>query len=304
MQIGPGLPSFFPVRTNGNPDLDHEQAFAVSAGVAWTIINELSLLGEFWHFQYEDRIGRQDPSKVVAAWEAEREAQGGACVTDFPGVVVSQSLAGCSVGEVGVSLENTAGTTVTNGIDFGTTIALTGETFGGGPKDWGTVSFGAEGTYTLSYDVPRSALLEDVIEQGIVECDGSSPDASCSVAGNRNSNNLAPPVPRLRMNFPVSWVHEGHAASFIAHYISALEDDSENGHRGDFSGSVDAFFTMDAQYGYTIKDWVGDALTFRVGVNNLADQDPPVVTTETTGFEAMVHDPRGRMVYAKMISEF
>jgi iron complex outermembrane receptor protein len=304
MQVGPGLPDFFPVRTNGNPNLNHEQAFAISAGVAWTVINELSLLGEFWHFQYEDRISRQDPTQVIAEWNDARAAQGNLCIDDFPGVVVSSSLAGCKVAEVGVSLENTPGTTLTNGFDFGTTISLTGETFGGGPKDWGTVSFGAEGTYTLTYDVPRNALLEDVIEQGIVECDGSSPDASCSVAGNRNSNNLAPPVPRLRMNFPVSWVHEGHAASFIAHYISALEDDSEAGHAGDFSGSVDAFFTMDANYGYTIKDWVGTALTFRVGVNNLADQDPPIVTTEQTGFEAMAHDPRGRLVYAKMISEF
>jgi outer membrane receptor protein involved in Fe transport len=223
-------------------------------------------------------------------------------VLDFPGVTVSPTR--CEPAEVGVSLQNMAGTTRTNGVDFGVTVSLNGDTFGGGEKDWGTVSFGAEGTYTLTYDVPRNAILEDVIAQGVIDCDGSSLDASCSVVGNRNSNNLAPPVPRLRMNLPVSWVHYGHAASFTAHYISAIEDDSENGHKGDFSGSIDAFFTMDAQYGYTIEDWVGDALTFRVGVTNLTDQDPPIVTTETTGFEAMLHDPRGRLVYAKMISEF
>lgn len=302
MQIGTGLPSFFPVRTNGNPDLDHEQAVALSGGVIWTVVNELNLLAEFWHFQYENRIGREDPRQKVDAWEEERASRGGACVTDFPGIVVDEAT--CSVGEVGVSLQNTPGTTRTNGLDFGMTVSLSGETFGGGAKDWGTVSFGAEGTYTLSYDVPRSAILAAVVEQGIIECDGSSPDASCSVVGNRNFNNLAPPVPRLRMNFPVSWVHEGHAASFIAHYVSALEDDHDAGRSGDFSGSIDAFVTMDAQYGYTIKDWVGDALTFRVGVTNLLDQDPPVVTTETAGFEPMLHDPRGRLVYAKMISEF
>jgi outer membrane receptor protein involved in Fe transport len=61
---------------------------------------------------------------------------------------------------------------------------------------------------------------------------------------------------------------------------------------------------MDLQYGYTIQDWIGAGLTLRVGVTNLLDQDPPIVTTETTGFDPMMHDPRGRLFYAKLISEF
>jgi outer membrane receptor protein involved in Fe transport len=102
----------------------------------------------------------------------------------------------------------------------------------------------------------------------------------------------------------VVWVYEGHAASFIAHYISPLHDDNDSGRTGDFSGNIDAFFTMDAQYGYTIKDWVGNALTLRVGVINLADQAPPIVTTARWGYEPLLYDPRGRMVYAKLLGEF
>ena len=302
MQIGPGLPSFFPIRTSGNPDLDHERAFALSGGLVWTVLDELSLLGEFWHFQYENRIGREDPRQKVDAWQAEMTSQGGACVTDFPGVVVDPTT--CSVSEVQVHEQNTRGTTLTNGIDFGATVNLTGKTFGGSKDDWGTLSVGAQGTYTLAYDIPRNAVLPGVIAQGIIKCDGQDADSACSVVGNRNFNNLAPPLPALRATFPLSWLYAGHAASFTAHYLGPLKDDHDAGRPGDFSGSIDAFFTMDLQYGYTIKDWIGESLTFRAGVANLTDQDPPVVTTETTGFDPMLHDPRGRLVYAKLISEF
>ena len=61
--------------------------------------------------------------------------------------------------------------------------------------------------------------------------------------------------------------------------------------------------TMDLQYGYTVEDWFGDALTVRVGASNLLDQDPPAVADQR-GFETEIHDPRGRIVYAQLISEF
>ena len=79
------------------------------------MIDELNLLGDFWHFRYEDRIG---PRTRVRRWLRGRPrwiAQGGACVTDSPGVLVNPTT--CSVKEVDVSQVNTRGTTVTNGID-------------------------------------------------------------------------------------------------------------------------------------------------------------------------------------------
>jgi outer membrane receptor protein involved in Fe transport len=203
-----------------------------------------------------------------------------------------------------VSQQNTPGSTVTDGFDFGLTVNLTGKTFGGSVDDWGVLSLGAEGTYTLTYDLPRNAVLPAVIEQGIVKCDGTSPESACSVVGNRNSSNIAPPVPRLRANFPVNWLYKGHAVTFIAHYISPLQDDNDSGRPGNYAGNIRASFTMDVQYGYTIKDWIGESLTVRVGIQNLADQAPPVVTTERWGYEPLLYDPRGRIIYGKLIAKF
>jgi iron complex outermembrane receptor protein len=302
MQIGPGLPSYIPVRTSGNPSLNHERSVAMSGGLVWTPVDELNLLAEFWHFQYKDRIGRQDPRQRIDAWLAEQASRGGGPVLDFPGVVVDPRTG--AVSEIQVSQQNTQGTTLTNGFDFGLTVNLSGKTFGGSADAWGTLSFGAQGTYTLTYDLPRNAVLPAVIDQGIVQCNGSSATSSCNVLGNRNSNNIAPPVPRLRANFPVSWQYGGHAASFIARYIGALADDSDAGRAGNFRGQIAPFFTMDLQYAYTFKDWIGETTTLRVGVINLVDSDPPVVRTETTGYEPMLHDPRGRVLYAKLITKF
>jgi outer membrane receptor protein involved in Fe transport len=265
-------------------------------------MDELNLLGEFWHFQYKDRIGPQDPYQRVQAWQAQMARQGGACVLDAPGVVVDPAT--CSVAEIDVQQQNTKGNTITNGFDFGATVNLSGKTFGGSVDDWGTVSVGAQGTYTLTFDLPRNQISEAIINQGVIKCDGTSPTSSCSVVGNRNSNNVAPPLPRLRANFPVSWAYKNHAASFIAHYIGPLQDDSDSGRPGQYAAHIAAFVTMDLQYAYTIKDWVGKSLTVRVGVRNLADQAPPAVTTETTGFEPMLYDPRGRLLYAKLVAEF
>jgi iron complex outermembrane receptor protein len=302
LQIGQGLPSFLPIRTNGNPNLDNERALALSAGVVWTLIDELNLLGDFWYYQYKDRIGPEDPAQKVAAWQAAMASQGGACVTDSPGVVVNGST--CTVKEIDITQRNTRGTTLTNGFDFGLTVNLTGKTFGGSAEDWGTISVGAQGTYTLTYDLPRNAVLDPVIAQGIVKCDGTSPTSSCNVAGNRNSNNIAPPVPRLRANFPISWLYRGHTVGFIAHYTSPLDDDNDSGRAGNYAGHINPFFTMDVQYGYTVKDWIGESLTIRVGIINLADQAPPAVTSERWGYEPLLYDPRGRLLYAKLTAKF
>ena len=124
------------------------------------------------------------------------------------------------------------------------------------------------------------------------------------LGGNRNFNNLAPPLPRLRATFPVSWLYRGHSVSLIGRYIGGVEDDHDAGRSGNFKGSIDAFFSLDLQYSYTFADWIGKALTLRVGITNLTDQDPSIVTTETTGFDPMLHDPRGRLIYAKLISGF
>jgi hypothetical protein len=206
---------------------------------------------------------------------------------------------------VQITWQNLPGHVITNGIDFGGTVTLTGATFGGGANDFGAFILGAQGTLTLNYYYPRAqAALRTVPNSSPrrqlppLHCD----ESQCNAVGSRNYNTFAPPLPRWRVNIPLSWAMKGHAVSVIGHYLSGIENDNAVGQDGSLA-MLNAIFTFDVQYAYSIRDWFGKELSFRIGLYNVFDTLPPA-TRDNNGFEALLYDPRGRMVYAKLISTF
>ena len=67
------------------------------------------------------------------------------------------------------------------------------------------------------------------------------------------------------------------------------------------SGRSTARSRVDAQYTLTLRAERAPKLTF--GAINLFDEDPPRVAT-SGGYDSKVHDPRGRMLYAKALFKF
>jgi hypothetical protein len=110
-------------------------------------------------------------------------------------------------------------------------------------------------------------------------------------------------MPRWRVNFPVTWSYLGHSASVITHYISSYQDDVDPRADGSFD-TISAWVTVDLQYSYTLKNWLGRELTMRIGVYNVADADPPKVNGLTTSYDYTLADPRGRMLFAIVIGQF
>lgn len=286
-----GTQQYVVVSSVGNPNLKSETAIAWSAGLEWKPIDELSIEAEYWDYHYKDRIAFEDYNGKLSDW-ASRNAETGTCDTSDPSIQV-EGGASCLPGRVTIQAVNTPGKVVTNGIDFNLMARISGESFGGSRDDWGTLSAGVQGTYTLSYTVPRAEIAENVIAEGEIDCDGDSDTSACEVAGNRNATNIAPPLPRLTGNMPISWTYGGHSATLFIRYISPMENDQDN-------TTVHSFTTLDLQYGFTLDDWIGKSLNMRVGVINLFDKDPPSVATDQFGFEALTHDPRGRMFYARL----
>ena len=149
------------------------------------------------------------------------------------------------------------------------------------------------------------------------DCDGSSAvdfdmnpnnDAAndkdaCQVAGKRNATNFAPPIPRWRVNFPVTFTLASHSLSAIPRFISGMDDDVQPNLDGSFD-RISSWFSLDLQYGYLAKNVIGREMVLRVGVYNVFDADPPHVNGSSVAYEAAVHDPRGRMIYAKLSGEF
>jgi outer membrane receptor protein involved in Fe transport len=82
-----------------------------------------------------------------------------------------------------------------------------------------------------------------------------------------------------------------------------MEDDVQPNPDGSFD-SIAAWFSLDLQYGYAFKNIVGKEAILRVGVYNVFDAAPPHVNGSSIAYVDGVHDPRGRMIYAKLSGEF
>jgi outer membrane receptor protein involved in Fe transport len=209
------------------------------------------------------------------------------------------------------------GHTVTSGVDFGVMPNLPGANR---PKDRWNLSVGTLGTYTFNYDIPRTAASPrsipadpatgapakvlppgDCSESSAVEV--VSDKDVCHVAGKRNANNFAPPIPRWRVNFPITFSVAGRSVSAITHLISGMQDDVSPRLDGSFD-RISAWLSLDLQYGYLFKEVIGDELALRVGVYNVFDAAPPHVNGSAAAYEAAIHDPRGRMFYAKLSGRF
>jgi outer membrane receptor protein involved in Fe transport len=301
---GNPLPIFVPVLNSGNPKLGPEYAVTVSGGFAWTPVDELTLLAEFWSYDYRHRILPENAVQIGNQYLVDMAA--GRNPSD-PRIIADNNG---NLQSVNVQSKNTPGSIVTNGVDFAAFVSLTGATFGGGKDDFGTISFGGQGTYTLTYDMPYAEMLTDAVKDGI-KCDGTSPTSACHVVGYRNATNaIIPPVPRWRVNFPVNWSIKGHSATVIAHYTSSVIDDqfaANNAGRVVALPIMKGLATLDLQYGYTLKDFIGKELTMRLGVYNLFDTPPPAALgggLSIAGYDPDLYDPRGRMIYAKLVSQF
>jgi outer membrane receptor protein involved in Fe transport len=297
---GAPVPVFTPVQAFGNPDLKPENALVITGGMKWQPIDELALLLEYWDYNYKDRIAVESSQQALANDEALRAMMNG--MSD-PRVVRDPMTN--AIQRVQVTQRNIHGTVRTNGIDFGGTVTLTGATFGGGMNDFGAFSLGVEGTLTLSYEFPAALAARRTVPNTAptrteppLHCDAKA----CEAVGSRNYQTFAPPLPRWKFNIPVGWSMNGHTITVIGHYLSGLEDD--NAVQPDASlGRLPAQLILDAQYGYTIKDWIGKELTLRVGVYNIFDT-LPTQTRDLNGFETLLYDPRGTMAYAKVSATF
>jgi len=139
---------------------------------------------------------------------------------------------------------------------------------------------GAEATYVLGYDA---------VDPQAGQIDG---------AGKRNFRNFATSVPETRATAFVNWSRASHGANLYVNYIGSYIDD-EGGPSA--LETIDSYMTVDAQYNFRFSNDNGP--TISVGALNLFDEDPPRVTTNG-GYDSKVHDPRGRMLYARAVFTF
>ena len=265
-----GSPQFFPVRTQPDPagePLSPEEADVMNVGVSFSP-GELWELGvDYWSFDYKNVIIEQNAQAILFA-AALGNAQARSQVIRDPasGLLLRVD-----------SYYDNASSLETDGFDLHVARELA-------LARGGSIEVGADATYIASYDLtdPQAG-----------EIDG---------AGRRNFANFGTSTPEWKANLFVTWQAQRHAFNAFVRYIdSYVDDEVDIGQGAAFFRPIDSQVTVDAQYVLRFSSARAPVLTF--GAINLFDEDPPHVRT-SGGYDSKVHDPRGRMFYAKALFRF
>lgn len=269
--LNPGT-NFAAVRSSANPDLVPEESDAYNLGVSWEPADNLVLDLDYWTFEFTDVIIQENFQAVLNEF-----------ATD-PTRVQRVAGPGSPVTQINVGFVN-ASSVETNGIDFRARYDM--------ETSFGQLAPFIEGTYILAYDIedPQAGSIDG--------------------AGRRNFTNFGTSTPELRFNAGLGWMNGAHGANLFVRYTSAYDDDQNCqdgtltpvtgcGANGGFF-EIDSFVSVDAQYSLDtavlMNQESGPILT--LGVINAAGEEPPQVFTNG-GFDSKVHDPRGRMIYARL----
>ena len=170
------------------------------------------------------------------------------------------------------SFYDNASSLKTDGFDFSAAHAIN--------VPAGSLRVGAQATLVSSYDLvdPQAGRIDG--------------------AGRRNFANFATSVPERRANVFVNWRRDIHGVNVYVNFVDGYLDD-QGGPQA--LKPIGSHRTVDAQYNVALERFAG--LTLSLGGFNLFDEDPPKVDTNG-GFDSKVHDPRGRLIYAKASVSF
>ena len=169
------------------------------------------------------------------------------------------------------SFYDNASSLSTDGFDFSIAYTLNAPA--------GSFRVGAQATTVSSYDLadPQAGAIDG--------------------AGKRNFANFATSVPETRANLFLHWQRDIHGVNVYINHIDSYLDDGQPG----ALRSIGSHATVDAQYNVVLDQFAGVTLSF--GGFNLTGEDPPRVATNG-GFDSKVHDPRGRLLYARASVSF
>ena len=113
--------------------------------------------------------------------------------------------------------------------------------------------------------------------------------------GNVNFNNLGRSMPQDRVEYGLGWSQGNTEVNARGHYIAPYFNDRT-------STRIGSWNSFDLQLAHTFSNIAGGT-TLTVGAINVFDRKPPVAQLNL-GFDPIVHDPRGRVIYVGLNQKF
>jgi outer membrane receptor protein involved in Fe transport len=312
---------FIPHRVIGNDQLDFEKYTTFSGGLQWDWAG-IHLAADFWMTTIDGLIGADNTQTLLSDCEEQYRTISVDCPeTHF-------RFLSRGIDHVESPFDNIAEVD-TNGVDGIASYTL--DTKRRGMGDIGAFTLGVTGRYLNSYLIKGPRVLREYYRSGTQEPvfnpdgtrDYSGLSAEYEAAGYRNIENIASPMPKLRLSVPLRWTYEGHTLGPTMRYIGSYNDDSEatiekyglaytlaapraTGTLAVEEGeTIDAWVVFDFSYGFVFGDFGSDGWEggVNLGVINLLDEPPPEAESPLA-YDMLVHDPRGRMIYARLSGKF
>jgi len=260
----------------GNPDLEPEEAKTLTVGFVTTpsFLPGFSASLDYYNIELTKAISTVGASVTMQLCYLEGDAD--AC----------SRIQRNANGQLWVGTGNVIDTNVniggitTSGIDLAAAYGFDIGTLG-------KVNLSMNGTYLDSFDV-------DPIGQSFAEYD----------CVGKYGNDCFTPTPEWRHRARVNWVTpvDGLDVSATWRYIGAVDIDT--GATGRVDSTLDAQNYIDLAGQWAARDWV----SFRFGVNNVLDDDPPLsASTGTTGngnTYPQTYDALGRYIFVGATFDF
>ncbi|NRD74328.1 TonB-dependent receptor [Shewanella sp. VB17] len=244
--------------STGNLDLEPEESDQYSFGGVWNIVDDVSLSLDYYNIQISNQVNFLDEQAIL-----DLEASSGLDAYDPNTIFVKRNAAG-EIEEIGAGFINMAGVE-TSGIDisFKSQYEL---------ADYGTLNFGVEGTYALTFTEQDSPIAERY-----------------DVLGSKS-------YPPIRVNASFGYSYGAITASLLAKYIDAYDGETaaqqaSGINKQDFASST----IWDLSLTYDMDNY-GRA---SIGARNLFDAMPNVnYELGYPGYDDNTHNITGRVIFA------
>ena len=253
---------FIRVLTEGDIDLKPETSTNTNLGVVWTPSDNFNMRLDWWQFDYEDVITIENAQGKLNA--------------DPNGPDIRRNDSGQLQG-VSTNFINAA-TVETDGVD----VSADWDIAAGDKGD-----FGVQLAYSqfLSYEIP----------------DGNG--GVTDVVGSFNHDNFVRSMPEKKWNLTADWERGSHSASMVVYYVDSYKTGRAvpaSAQALGFNSGISNWRTIDLSYNYNFS--LGDTqAVFTLGGKNVFDKEAPrVYDAANFSYDPKHHDPRGRMLFARV----
>ena len=251
--------------TRGDPDLKPERSRTWTLGAVWRPFAGFEASLDGWRFDYDDLVVKAPAQPLIDQARADDAA--GLSGTDAQRRVRRDATGALSLVELDFI---NAASIETSGVDVAVRLDR--------PIRGGRVWAAMQWTWVHSYEVRLTA---------------DAPPAS-GVAST-NLSNIGRSLPRLRGEAEIGWAGDGWSIAALARHVS--------GYRNDRPGITDPDIGSQLTFDLVGETALGADVSATLGVRNVADRDPPLAQF-ALGYDPMVADPRGRVVFVSLSRRF